>query len=365
MKNDVPLPTLTPLLVVRDAACAIDFYVRALGATETGRYLDERTGTISHADLVVGEVAFALTEEAPAWNSHAPPSLGGSPVVLQLKADDVEANFERMCTAGAAVVFPLQDFCGERMGRVRDPFGHLWLLRSQRIEELPVEEIQRRRNQWAPASDSSKTSATLVGRTARWQEATGDERPIDLATPAEPPRSVSARIHLVVGPVGAGKSTFALELCRKHGALRFNLDEWMADLFRPDRPETALVEWYVERAARCVDQIWQLTARAIDAGTNVVLEIGLIRRRDRERFYSRVDAAGHELVVYALDAPREVRRERVERRNREKGETFSMVVPPQVFEMASDMWEPPDDTECSVRDVRRLDGCEGPPNRAP
>jgi PhnB protein len=172
MKNNTALPTLTPLLVVRDASRAIDFYIRALGATETGRYRNERTGTISHADLVVGEAAFALTEEAPGWNSHAPPSLGGSPVVLQLKVEDVEAVFEQMCGAGSAIVFPLQDFCGERMGRVRDPFGHLWLLLSKRGEELPAEESQRRRDQWARSSDSSKTSATLVGRSARWQEAT-------------------------------------------------------------------------------------------------------------------------------------------------------------------------------------------------
>ena len=52
-----------------------------------------------------------------------------------------------MCRSGATVVFPLQEFCGERMGRVRDPFGHLWIL-TQRLEELSVEEIQKRRDAW-------------------------------------------------------------------------------------------------------------------------------------------------------------------------------------------------------------------------
>ena len=355
MNNRTTRLTLAPLLVVRNAARAIDFYVEALRATERARYVNKWTMTISHADLLVGEVAFSVTEEVRGRNSEAPLSLGGSPVVLQLGVEDVDVAFERMCAAGAAVVFPLQDFCGERMGRVRDPFGHLWLL-SQRVEELSAEEIQRRRDAWAPPSGTTKTSSTLVDRMARQQDPASEESPADLAMPAETAVCgiASPRIHLVIGPVGAGKSTFARALCREHGALRLNLDEWMTDLFRPDRPETSLVEWYVERAARCVEQIWKLTARAIEIGASVVLEIGLIQRRDRERLYRRVDAAGYELVVYALDAPREVRRERVEKRNREKGETFSMVVPPQIFEMASDMWEPPDEAERRARGVRRI-----------
>ena len=70
-------------------------------------------------------------------------------MVLQLRVADVDAAFARMCTAGATVVFPLVDFCGERMGPVRDPFGHLWLL-LQRLEELSPEENQRRRDAWTP-----------------------------------------------------------------------------------------------------------------------------------------------------------------------------------------------------------------------
>jgi predicted kinase len=161
-----------------------------------------------------------------------------------------------------------------------------------------------------------------------------------------------ARIHLVVGPVAAGKSTFALDLCRKHRAIRVNLDEWMAVLFRPDRPESNVVEWYVERTSRCVELIWRQAARMIDAGTDVVLEIGLILRHDRESFYERVEARGYELTVYVLDAPRDVRRDRVLRRNRERGETFSTEVPLPFFELASDLWQPLDDSECRGRDVR-------------
>ena len=161
-----------------------------------------------------------------------------------------------------------------------------------------------------------------------------------------------AHIHLIIGPVGAGKSTLALELERQHGAVRLNLDEWMAVLFRPDRPGEGVLEWYVQRTARCLELIWSLTQRLMDANVNVVLEVGLIQRHERERFYAQVDACAYGLTVYVLDAPRAVRRERVERRNREQGETFSMVVPSHIFELASDSWEPPDELERSERDMR-------------
>jgi predicted kinase len=154
----------------------------------------------------------------------------------------------------------------------------------------------------------------------------------------------------VIGPVGAGKSTLALELARASGAVRLTLDEWMTELFRPDRPESGVVAWYVERAARCVSRIGRVTEAVLDAGVDVVLEIGLLQRRERVAFYRRV--GGRRLTIYVVDAARAVRRERVEARNRVRGGTFSMVVPPDVFELASDLWEAPDDEECQGRDVR-------------
>ncbi len=165
-----------------------------------------------------------------------------------------------------------------------------------------------------------------------------------------------AQLHLIVGPVGAGKSTFAQQLAAERRAVRLTLDDWMTRLFSPDRPESGVMEWYVERAARCVDQIWRVAGSLIDAGTDVILEIGLIRRDARARLLERVDAAGDTLTVYVLEAPREVRRERVERRDREHGATFSMVVPPHFFELASDLWQPLDDDECEGREVRFVNG---------
>ncbi len=153
--------TLTPLLVVRDAARAVEFYVETLGATEVARFMNARTGKISHVEFALSGARFAVTEEARAWNSDAPPSLGGSPVVLVLEVDDADRSFDAMCGAGATVVFPLQEFAGERMGRLRDPFGHLWIV-TQRLELLSVEEIQKRRDELATrfgGAEQSRSSA--------------------------------------------------------------------------------------------------------------------------------------------------------------------------------------------------------------
>lgn len=161
-----------------------------------------------------------------------------------------------------------------------------------------------------------------------------------------------SELHLIVGPVGAGKSTYALELARQHSGVRLNLDEWMADLFSPDRPDSGVIEWYHERTQRCLELIWKLAERMVAAGTNVILEIGLIQKNGRTRFLKKVDASNHRLTIHLLDAERDIRRERVAQRNRQRGDTFSMVVPPHIFELASDMWEAPDEDELRGREVR-------------
>ncbi len=185
-------------------------------------------------------------------------------------------------------------------------------------------------------------------------EPPGDEEATSLRDSAglPQPRTVAqARVHLVIGAVGAGKSTFGRQLAQGRGAVRLTLDEWMATLFRPDRPDVGVIDWYVERAARCVEQIWSLTLQLLGAGTDVILEIGLLRRHQRQAFYQRVDGANFDLTIHVLDAARDVRRERVMHRNHTPGPTFSMVVPLSVFEYASDLWEPLDPAECHGRSV--------------
>lgn len=138
------------------------------------------------------------------------------------------------------------------------------------------------------------------------------------------------RVHLVVGPVGAGKSTFAAALSRENTAVRLTLDDWFVTLFTPDRPDSGVVEWYRERSLRCIQQIWKMALEIVGSGTDAVLEVGLLRRREREQFYAQARLAGIPLRVFVVDAERAVRRERVLAHNRGGGETFSMVVPPDV-----------------------------------
>lgn len=162
------------------------------------------------------------------------------------------------------------------------------------------------------------------------------------------------KIHLVEGPVGAGKSTYAAQLSKQHAAPALILDAWFARLYSPDRPAEGLMPWYVERKERCIAHIWATALDILGTGHDVVLELGLVERASRKRFYALVDDAGYDLTVYLLDAPRDVRRERVRQRNREKGPTYTMEVPDAFFELASDAWEPIAEAEkewCEVQVV--------------
>ncbi len=121
--------SLTPHLVVRGAAQAIDFYRAAFGAYETGERFTNDDGTIAHAELVIGGFALSLSDEHGAELS--PDSIGGTPVRVSLYTEDVDALAEGAVAAGATVVYPVADQpYGLRGGRLRDPFGHLWIVHA-------------------------------------------------------------------------------------------------------------------------------------------------------------------------------------------------------------------------------------------
>lgn len=136
--------TLTPYITVRDARRALDFYEEAFGAVRVGPMLTLPNGAIVHAEIQIGDATLMLSEENPDWGSVSPATLGDTPVRIALHVNDADAAFARATKAGAEVVFPLNNqFYGERSGRLRDPFGHLWIV-GQRIEDLSETEMQAR-----------------------------------------------------------------------------------------------------------------------------------------------------------------------------------------------------------------------------
>lgn len=152
-------------------------------------------------------------------------------------------------------------------------------------------------------------------------------------------------LHLLIGPVGAGKSTFARRRVAREGGVFFDLDAWMVRLYGADvRPSGDVLAWYLERRERCRSLLWDTSVDLLTSGVDVVLELGLVATHERETYYAK--ARDHELTlhVYLVDAPRDVRRERVAQRNSSAGE-HTQVVPMAFFERASDAWQPPSDAE--------------------
>lgn len=152
-------------------------------------------------------------------------------------------------------------------------------------------------------------------------------------------------IYLIESPVGAGKSTFAQSLAGQLQGTHIALDEWFARLFSPDRPEADVMSWYLERKERLLDVLWNHAVAMSRADQTAILELGLIQQQARHELYAKAREMGVVLKLYVLDAPIEIRRERVRQRNEERGATFSMVVPDHIFELASSMWEAPDEDE--------------------
>lgn len=121
------MTSITPMLTVKNAAQAIEFYARAFGAKEVSR-LTTPSGQII-AELTIDGQVFGVVDENPKAFNVSPQSLGGTSVRISLVADDPDAVTEQALRAGATEVFPIADQSyGMRQGRVQDPFGHHWLI---------------------------------------------------------------------------------------------------------------------------------------------------------------------------------------------------------------------------------------------
>lgn len=149
MNKVKPIPDgyemITPYLSVNDGQAAIEFYKKAFGATEVMRMPGPGGKGIGHADLLLfGRMHLMLADEYPDMGNVSPRTLGGSPVLLHVYVEDVDATVDRAVAAGAKLVRPVADqFYGDRSGGIEDPFGHQWYFATQK-EIVSMEELERR-----------------------------------------------------------------------------------------------------------------------------------------------------------------------------------------------------------------------------
>ena len=146
-----PIPagyhSVTPAIVVRDAAAAIDFYKKAFGAEEIDRMAGP-DGSIMHAEIRIGDSILMLGEENEQWGTKSPLSLNGVHGSLHIYVEDADAAFNRALKAGATVRYPLEDaFWGDRYGKVTDPFGHEWGL-ATRVKDMTKAEMEKAGQEW-------------------------------------------------------------------------------------------------------------------------------------------------------------------------------------------------------------------------
>lgn len=242
------ITSMRPRLIVSDPDESIAFYQAALGAVLEERYVDD--GTVVHAALSIEGWTFSLAAEVPEWGLIAPTTLGGSAVLITLDVDDARALAERLVDNGAEVLVPIEDRpYGRCEGRVRDPFGHLW---------IPTHQIA------APIED-----------------ATSDRRPAPAVT-----RIVA---DLTVADTTASIDFFSrllgLEVVMDHG--------WVAALCPPDEidrqllvmtaDETASQNPHISVEVDDLDLVWQ---RARELGAEIVHE-RTVEAWGVERFFLR------------------------------------------------------------------------------
>jgi len=132
--------TITPHLVVSDAAKAIEFYKKAFGAQERDRFMGRDGKAVMHAELKIGSSILMLGNEFPP-HCLSPKSRGGTSVSLYLYLEDADAAFDRAVKSGCTVKMPMTDqFWGDRYGQVEDPFGHQWSIATHK-QDLTKDQI--------------------------------------------------------------------------------------------------------------------------------------------------------------------------------------------------------------------------------
>jgi PhnB protein len=136
--------TITPQIIVRGVAEAVEFYKKALDAHELYRNMAPDGASVMHCEMLLGNSRFLMHDEFPEHGNVSPLTLGGTPVRLHLYVENVDSAFQRAVEAGAEVLMPVQDcFWGDRYGMLKDPFGHVWSMATP-LEDLSPDQTHER-----------------------------------------------------------------------------------------------------------------------------------------------------------------------------------------------------------------------------
>ena len=154
-----------------------------------------------------------------------------------------------------------------------------------------------------------------------------------------------SRLIMVCGPTGAGKTTHSISIAEEVKAIRFSIDPWMQTLFASDM--TSLdYEWMMERVQRCYKQIWEVSEQILNIDGNVVLDLGFTTKDQRAVFFNRGTALNINAELHYLDAPPDIRQQRVKTRNQEKDPSvYAFEVTDMMFDFMEPMFEIPDQDE--------------------
>jgi len=142
-----PIPdgyhSVTPYMIVKGAAKAIDFYKNAFGATELMRFPGPNN-TVMHAEIKIGDSVVMLADEHESGPYRSPMAVGGTPISLMVYVEDVDTVFNQAVSLGANSTREVEDqFYGDRSGNLTDPFGHVWTIATHK-EDVSSEEMERR-----------------------------------------------------------------------------------------------------------------------------------------------------------------------------------------------------------------------------
>ena len=152
-------------------------------------------------------------------------------------------------------------------------------------------------------------------------------------------------IHLIVGNTGSGKTTYSKKLKEKTSGIIFSIDQWNNVLFLPDKKSNDGLDWFLERIDRSEKVILDLIIQLENSKTDAILDLGLSKYAHREKFRKFAASNNFEVKLHFLDVSKETRLNRIQKRNKEKGETFEFEVTRENLDFMENWFEKPNNSE--------------------